>query len=219
MRIGLLGGTYNPIHMGHLRLAEEVRELFDLKEVHFIPSLIPPHKQEDTIVLAHHRMTMVRLAVDSNPAFVASDIELRRKGPSYTVDTLKHLHQTYGPSLQPYFILGMDAFQEITTWSRYQELFHLSHFVVVSRPGYQRKKIHAILPVEILHEFRYNKKSNEYLHSSGYVTYFRTIHRYEISSSEIRLFVMEGKSIRYLVPDRVKQYIEEEGLYRASRAK
>ncbi len=219
MRIGLLGGTYNPIHLGHLRLAEEVRELFELKEVHLIPLLIPPHKHKETIASAHHRMAMVRLALMSNTAFIASDIELKREGPSYTVDTLKALHWTYGPALQPYFILGMDAYLEIATWSRYKELFHLSHFVVVSRPGYQRKEISQILPVEIAHEFCYNKKKDGYLHRSGYFTYFRDIHRYEISSSEIRTFVREGKSIRYLVPDAVRQYIEQEGLYRSEQAR
>jgi nicotinate-nucleotide adenylyltransferase len=214
MRIGLLGGTYNPIHFGHLRMAEEVRELFGLKEVHFIPSLIPPHKQEETIAPPHHRMAMVRLAVMSNPSFVASEIEIRREGPSYTVDTLQALHRTYGPELRLYFILGIDAYLEIATWRRYQELFRLSHFIVVSRPGYQRKDMKHILPVEIANEFCYNKKDDGYVHCSGYVTYFRDIHRYEVSSSEIRQFILAGRSIRYLVPDEVRTYIEKEGLYR-----
>ncbi|MBW2146729.1 MAG: nicotinate-nucleotide adenylyltransferase [Deltaproteobacteria bacterium] len=219
MRIGILGGTYNPIHLGHLRLAEEVRELFDLKEVHFIPAFIPPHKQEETIASAHHRMAMVRMAVMSNPAFIASDRELKRKGPSYTVDTLRELHRIYDPPLQPYFILGMDTYLEIATWSRYQELFHLCHFVVVSRPGYHWKEIRTVLPVEIAHEFCYNKKKDGYLHHSGHLTYFRDIHRYEISSSEIRMSVREGRSIRYLVPDAVRRYIEQEGLYRSAQTK
>jgi len=219
MRIGLLGGTYNPIHLGHLRLAEEVRELFELKEVHFIPSLIPPHKQDETITPSHHRMAMVRLALRSNPAFIASEIELRRQGPSYTIDTLQELHQTYGPKLQTYFILGIDAYLEIATWRRYQELFRLSHFVVVSRPGYQCKDIQQIFPVEIAHEFCYNKKVNGYLHCCGYVAYFRDIHRYEISSSEIRSFIREGRSIRYLVPETVREYIEQKGLYQSPQPK
>ena len=219
MRIGLLGGTYNPIHLGHLRLAEEVRELFELKEVHFIPSLIPPHKKDETITPSHHRMAMVSLALRSNPAFIASEIELRRQGPSYTIDTLQELHQTYGPKLQTYFILGIDAYLEIATWRRYQELFRLSHFVVVSRPGYQCKDIQQILPVEIAHEFCYNKKINGYLHCCGYFTYFRDIHRYEISSSEIRSFIREGRSIRYLVPEAVREYIEQKGLYQSPQPK
>jgi nicotinate-nucleotide adenylyltransferase len=219
MRIGLLGGTYNPIHMGHLRMAEEVRELFELKEVHFIPSFIPPHKQEETTASPQYRMAMVSLAVRSNPHFIASEIELRRQGPSYTVDTLREFHQIYGSGLQPYFVLGMDAYLEIASWREYRELFRLSHFVVVSRPGYQRKEIQQILPVEIAHEFCYNQKEDGYLHRDGYITYFRDIHRYEISSSAIRLMVRKGRSIRYLVPDKVMEYIEQEGLYRSPQSK
>jgi len=215
MRVGLLGGTFNPIHVGHLRIAEEVRELFQLKEVHFIPSFVPPHKQEELVAPPHHRMAMVRLAVGTNPSFVASDIEIRRQGPSYSVDTLRELHRIKGREIQLYFILGIDAYMEITTWKQYLELFNLSHFVVVSRPGYHHKDLHHILPVEIVNQFCYNKEKDGYFHSSGYVSYFRDIQRYEVSSSEIRQFVRTGRSIRYLVPDEVRTYIEQEGLYRS----
>ena len=124
MRVGLFGGTFNPVHWGHLRAAEEIRVMFDLTQVIFIPTNIPPHKGSEEVIPAHHRLRMLDLAVEGNPYFFTSDVELKRPGKSYSIETISHFKHTFGEGLALFFILGIDAFLEITSWKNYQELFY-----------------------------------------------------------------------------------------------
>ncbi len=148
-RLGIVGGTFNPIHVGHLRSAEEVREAFDLQRVVFIVSAVPPHKAPEGIIEAAHRYEMVRRAVRDNPGFDASSIEIDRRGASYTVDTLSYFRRRLGADADIFFILGLDAFSEIATWRDYNRLFELAHFVVTDRPTPQNMEPDCFMPPEI----------------------------------------------------------------------
>ena len=212
-KIGIIGGTFNPIHVGHLRSAEEVREAFGLKRVIFIPSASPPHKDKGNIIEAHHRYNMVRLAVAKNPNFFTSDIEIKRRGTSYTVDTLRYIRKNGVEGINIYFILGIDAFLEIETWKEVKELFGLSNFVVTNRPNPESPNQKIIIPKKLTDAFEKTEK-DIFTHKSGHRIYYQEISALDISSSDIRERIKSGKSIRYLVADPVKKYIEKRGLYR-----
>lgn len=211
-RIGLFGGTFNPIHFGHLRGAEEIREAFRLEEVIFIPSAIPPHKAMEEIIDAKHRLEMVKVAVSTNPYFSTSDLELSRPGKSYTIDTLRHFREGSGDDL--FFILGGDAFVEIETWKEFQGLFSLSHFVVMARPGFRKTPIAAQLPGSLASAFQYDQEAMVWTHFSGYRLTFKEISFLDISSTKIRELIERGESVRYLIPSEVETYILTHRLYR-----
>jgi nicotinate-nucleotide adenylyltransferase len=213
MKIGLFGGTFDPIHWGHLRSAEEVSETYALDRVYFIPASIPPHKRGQTTTPAPDRLHMVRLAVAHNPRFSASTIEMSRLGVSYSIDTIRQFaaKKRKGDSL--YFIIGLDAFREIGTWKDFADIFPLCHFVVTSRPG---SKDHDPLKgtgVAVKKLFCYDFHRKNYRHRSGMRIFFIELTDIAISASEIRALVKQGKSIRYLVPTVVEQYIKRRGLY------
>ena len=212
-RIGLIGGTFNPIHVGHLRSAAEVADAFGLERIVFIVSAVPPHKESKGIIDAGHRLEMVRRAVRGNPRFVASDLEIRRAGMSYTVDTLRYLRKRLGEAADIFFILGLDAFEEITTWREYREVFSLSHFIVTDRPLDTRKDPKPTLPRELGDIFSEGERGC-LVHASGKRLCFYDITAIDISATAIRNLVREKKSIWYLVPDRVRRYIDDKGLYR-----
>ncbi len=134
-RIGLLGGSFDPVHYGHLRLAEEVAERFDLHVVEFIPCLLPPHKPSTRLTAPRHRLAMLRKALADNKRFRLSEREIKRGGVSYLYDTLLEYRAELGAQADLYFIMGMDSFLEIATWHRYEELFCLTHLIVATRPG------------------------------------------------------------------------------------
>jgi nicotinate-nucleotide adenylyltransferase len=209
-RIGLFGGTFNPIHLGHLRGAEQIREAFGLQEVVFIPAALPPHKVTEKIIEAQHRLVMVKRAIRKNPYFSASDVELRRSGKSYSIDTIRYFREGYQRSLF-FFILGSDAFIEIETWKEYQHLFSLCNFIVMTRPGFQ--KASSPLPGSLISVFRYNQEAGAWIHSSGFKLFFKEITFLDISSTKIRELIEKGESVRYLVPAEVEAYIQKNGLY------
>ncbi len=211
-KIGLFGGTFNPIHLGHLRGAEEIREAFRLDEVIFIPSAIPPHKAMEEIIGATHRLEMVRLAIASNPYFSISEIELSRPGKSYSIDTLRHFCR--GNRDVFYFILGGDAFVEIETWKDYQNLFALCHFIVMARPGFQRTPVASQLPSTLTPAFQYDLETKVWVHLSGNQLIFREISFLDISSTKVRELIEKGESVRYLIPQETEVYIHQHGLYR-----
>ncbi len=188
-RVGILGGTFNPIHNGHLLIAEQAREQVGLDEVWFMPARIPPHKEDQGILTAEHRLRMVELAVADHPRFRATDIELKREGPSYTVDTLLLLHAEY-PEHRFFFIVGGDMLQILPKWHRYEELKKLVHFIGISRPG-------SVFEAELL---------------KPHVT-FVEVPAWDISSTWIRDKARQAKSLRYLVPQAVESYIKEYKLY------
>jgi len=188
MKIGILGGTFDPIHYGHLILGEQVRGQLELDKVIFVPTYQPPHKDGRRILDARHRLRMARLAVRGNPRFTVSDIEIRRRGKSYTVDTLRAIKRCYrGARL--FFICGSDLVSEIPTWKKVDEIYRLARFVLAKRPGYGRR----------LTGRRFLK-----IH----------VAQVDISSSSLRRLVHRDRSIQYLTPDSVVRYIQRHRLYR-----
>lgn len=212
MRIGILGGTFNPIHLGHLRSAEEVRERHRLDRVLFIPSASPPHKKRARIAPAANRIAMIRRAIAGNPWFRVSTVEIDRSGRSYTVDTLDQLRRAH-PRHEFVFILGADAFREIATWKDYRRLFELCDFIVTSRPSCDEIRLSSLLPVAARKDFCYLKNRNVLEHRSGHEIVFQRISDLAISSSDIRDRSRRGDSIRYLVSPTVESYIARHQLY------
>jgi len=198
-KIGISGGTFNPIHYGHLIVAEMVRDEFGLEKILFVPSGMPPHKDLRDVAGAEHRFNMVRQAVNNNPYFFESRVEVERGGYTYTIDTLKNLRQTYGKDAKLYYIIGADVLSDLLTWRNYQEVFGICEFIAVLRPGNG---------IEVFN------RQMEYLRDNfGAVIHFMDTPLIEISSTEIRNRIKQGKSIKYLVPDSVEDYIKENRLY------
>ncbi len=208
-RVGIFGGTYDPIHLGHLRAAEEVRENLALERVLFIPAGHPPHKHRPDLTPFEKRLEMTRLAVEGVPGFWVSDLEGRLPGPSYSVRTLKKL-RAEAPA-EYFFVLGLDAFLEIETWYQYLVLPELAHLVVITRGegGEEefRKKAQEVFP-HLLEEGAY------FRYPRGFTLRFLPVTRLDISSTFIRQTVKAGRSIRFLVPEPVRRFILVQGLYR-----
>jgi nicotinate-nucleotide adenylyltransferase len=213
-KIGLFGGTFNPIHLGHLRGAEEIWQAFQLEEVIFIPSSIPPHKVTEKIVGAKQRLEMVKRAISSNPHFSTSDLELSRPGRSFSVDTLRSFQEGHADTF--FFILGGDAFAEIETWRDFQNLFSLCHFIVMARPGSQKSTSSSPFPETLTPDFRHAPGEKAWIHRSGRRVYFKEISFLDISSTKVRELIEKGESVKYLIPAEVEAYIQKHGLYRKS---
>lgn len=209
MAIGIFGGTFDPIHMGHLRVAEEIREIFFLEKIYFVPGGIPPHKKRQGITDAEERLRMVKTAVKDNRFFRVSEVETKRTGPSYTIDTLKAFEKRFDDL---HFIIGIDAFSQIDTWHQYRELFYHTNFIVMTRPSGKKQTIPEMLPGDIRKEIR---KSNDavWTHKSGKKIYLHDITQIDISSTKIKELLKKHRSIRYLVPASVERTIAERGLY------
>ncbi|MFA5110612.1 MAG: nicotinate-nucleotide adenylyltransferase, partial [Desulfobaccales bacterium] len=206
-RLGLFGGTFNPIHYGHLRSAEEVCEALALTRLWFIPAGHPPHKVNGDLTPFGVRLEMTRLAVGEHPLISVSDLEGRRPGRSYSIETVRLIRQEVGPAWELYFILGLDAMLEIAGWKDYQELFTLSHFVVLDRPGYDRRRLREVLIEEVHPQFRPLPEGCGFQHPSGHRVFFQETTLMDISATSIRNLVRQGRSIRYLLPEAVQGYI------------
>lgn len=217
MRIGLFGGTFDPIHWGHLRSAEEVREAFDLDRVLFIPASIPPHKRGQTRTPAEDRLQMVRLAVAKNSRFTVSRVEIARPGVSYSIDTIRHFAENEFKGASLYFIIGLDAFGEIGTWKDFEKLFPLCNFIVTSRPGNGYASPLRGTSIAVRRLFCYDFKQKIYKHRCGTSLHFLKLTDFAVSASDIRDRVRQGKSIRYLVPSAVEAYIKKHGLYQEQK--
>jgi nicotinate-nucleotide adenylyltransferase len=211
--IGIYGGTFNPIHFGHLRTAEEICERFLMKEVIFIPSASPPHKDAKDIVDPMHRLKMTNLAVTGNARFSVSELETQRQGKSYSIDTVRELKRL-SPDDQFAFILGIDAFLEIVTWHKYEEIFNECDFIVTTRPGVPRVSCAMAIPSPLREGFKRKKSGREFVNAAGKQIIFADVTDLNISATAIRAMVREGNSIRYLMPRRVMDYIAEHGLYK-----
>jgi nicotinate-nucleotide adenylyltransferase len=214
MRIGVFGGTFDPVHIAHLRCAEEAREALELDRVVFIPAATPPHKRHQPIAPARHRVAMLRLAIVGNRAFQLSTIEVDRPGASYSIDTLRALRERLPSEARLVFLLGIDAFREIHTWKEYATLFALADFGVFSRPPHPKKPLRALLPVATRHRFCYGRDRQTLIHRSGSRVIYLNLTGLDISASAIRWRVQRGQSIRYLVPAPVERYIARMRLYR-----
>lgn len=199
-RIGIMGGTFDPIHFGHLVTAEEARINFELDKVIFVPTGNPPHKKDYEVTEPEHRYLMTALATNSNPFFEVSRIEIERKGYSYTVDTLNQFVEIYGKDTSLFFISGADAVLDILTWKNIKGVLDVCTFIAATRPGYPVKKL--------------KDKLEEIKKLYGKDVYLLEVTAIAISSTEIRRRVKEGRSIKYLVPEGVEEYILKNGLYR-----
>ena len=191
MNIGLFGGSFNPPHLAHLIVAETVREQFRLDQVWWMPARRPPHKAEETLVSSQHRLEMTRRATQDHPAFAVSDVEVRRAGASYTVETVRALQATH-PEYAFSLLLGGDSLRDFGTWRQPEEIVARVPLIVYRRPGAADIEVEPYL--------------------AGRVR-FAEAPLLEISGTEIRARLREGRSIRYLVPDAIRAYIEEHGLY------
>jgi len=212
VKIGILGGTFNPIHLGHLRVAEEIGEDLVLTKVYLIPSGMPPHKPQKPLADFSHRLEMARLASKTSPILEVWGIEGKKPGLSYSIETLRLFHSHFGSKLELYFILGQDAFIEIKTWKEYQDLFAYASFVVINRPGFNKEKIFTFLD-SLNVGFIWNQKRKCFCHPSGNILLEKDTTLMDISASRIREMVAKKKSIRFLVPEVVREYIEKVGLY------
>jgi nicotinate-nucleotide adenylyltransferase len=212
LKIGILGGTFNPPHLGHLRLAEEVAQLFGLTRVLFVPCHTPPHKSTLHTALPQDRLEMTRRACEDNPLFDVSDMEVVAAGKSYTVRTLEAVADK--KDWETYFILGTDSLREIHTWKDYERLFTLAHFIVVTRPGMEFASAWAELPETTRSNFQ--QAGGYLLHAKSTRVFPAQVLGLDISSTRIRNLVREGKSVRYLVTERVRSYINSRNLYRNS---
>lgn len=198
--VGIMGGTFDPIHLGHLAAAEGARYLLGLDRVLFMPNQQPPHKLGLKVTPVEHRAAMVRLAIAGNPAFAFSDVELKRKGPSYTTDTLRILRSQH-PDWRIAFLIGTDSLLEIRTWHEYRTLLALAEVVAIHRPGYdlgqveaEARRLQAEVPAAQVRVL--------------------TVPGVDVASTELRQRAAAGYPLRYLVPESVEAYIKQHGLYR-----
>lgn len=186
-KVGILGGTFNPPHISHLIVAEHVRDQLGLEKIKFIPSFAPPHKEKKSTIGSEHRIAMLEKTISENEHFELDLTEIKRKGKSYTFDTIKQLKEQ-NPETEFYFIIGADMVQDLPNWYKIDELISLVQFVAVNRPGYQNSTAYPVIMIDVPDM--------------------------AISSSDIRQKVKDGCSIKYLVTSDTEKYIESEGLYK-----
>lgn len=211
-RVGVIGGTFDPIHLGHLAAARAAQQALALDTVMFIPAARPPHRPDSPRASEYHRVEMIRRALGEHAGWEVSDLELRRHGPSYTWDTLVALQATGLSSSQIFFITGSDAFAEIATWHRYPDLLTAAHFVVITRAGSALAPVWERLPslaARVMEPADVAKAA-----SPGVIAIVADTP--DVSSTEIRARAARGDSLTHLVPSAVAAYIEEQQLYRTS---
>jgi nicotinate-nucleotide adenylyltransferase len=224
-RLGIMGGTFDPIHLGHLRAAEEIYRAFGLHQIIFVPAARPPHKGDAVAASAPHRYEMVALATVFTPYFTVSSVELDRPGKSYSVETVREFRKRYGPEALFYFIMGADTFLEMSEWRRPRELLGLTRVIVTARPGWRLHEVEGLLGprqrAALGHPtFRAFKAAEidpariEAERGSREVLLVEVV-SLDIASREIRRLVGQGRSIRHLVPDAVEAYVAKHGLYRS----
>ena len=212
--IGVFGGTFDPIHYGHLRLAEELAEAAKLAEVRFIPSGTPPHRSQPRTA-ADHRVEMAKRATAGNARFTVDDRETRRAGPGYTVDTLAELRRELGPQHSVALLVGADAFLELATWHRWHVLFELAHIIVAYRPGYPIDTWQSRMPEPLAREYAARSMQQPlavHLSPAGGVAAV-PMTGLDISATYLRNAFHTGTSVRYLLPDAVLDYIRSNDLY------
>lgn len=218
---GLFGGTFNPIHLGHLHAAQAVRERFHLDKMILIPSASPPHKTPVGIADAHDRMEMTRIAIAGLPGFSISDLELKRQGPSYTIDTVSHFKRISPADVRHYFILGLDAFLEIDTWKFYRDLFQQIAFIVMNRSGagdasgtetWEIAGDH--LRAVVSEGYQFSASRSCFVHDENPPVHIVDVAPLDTSSTRIRHLIRMDRSIQSLVSEGVDTYIKKQGLYR-----
>ena len=204
--IGIYGGTFDPVHYGHLRSALEVKEIFGLSEVRMVLSAKPPHREQPA-ANTQMRVQMLKLAIENQSGLTCDTRELDREGQSYMVDTLTSLHQDF-PAETLLLFIGCDAFNTLTTWHEWPHLFDYAHIVVMTRPGFETQKLDAFFVL------RQVGKINELFLTQAGKLYFQPVSQLDISATAIRTMIAEKKSPRYLLPDTVLNFITQYQLYR-----
>ncbi len=213
MRLGILGGTFNPIHFGHLRLAEEICEELSLDKTLLMPGAEPPHKDRQMVAPFSDRLNMTEIASENSDYLEASDIEGCRKGPSYSIETIKIIREKYKDRLDLFFILGSDAFKDINTWKEYKSLFLITNFVIIERPGFSFNEMESFID-SLDAGFKPCLNENSFINPEGNRIFLKNTVLMDISSTKIRQKIKKQKSINFLVPHRVKEYIFKKGLYK-----
>lgn len=220
-KIGIFGGTFNPIHIGHLRAAVEIREGFGLDAVYLIPSASPPHKGTDDLAPAEDRMAMVRQAIAGHGGLRASDIELKREGPSYTIDTVCAFRKHLPEASWLYLIMGLDAFLEIETWKSYEDLLHIIPLIVINRPDAEgrlqpsvNQAVSNLLSQGQLQGYTCSRDTPCFTHCEKQPIFTFKITAMNLSATRIRDQIRQRRAIDFLVPESVRRYIETKGLYR-----
>jgi nicotinate-nucleotide adenylyltransferase len=225
VRLGVMGGTFNPIHYGHLAAANEVREAFALDQVLFVPAASPPHKDQAEIIEPSHRLMMTILATITHPYFTVSTVEIERPGASYSVETIAQLKQAFEGRATIYFILGIDAFTEIASWWQPDLLLQSCHTIVTSRPGFRLRdavsmslqrliETYPTLRIEPTEDARGPLPLTYVIRDTPYCLFVQDIAALDISSTHIRQRVHDGYSISFLLPESVEAYIHKYQLYR-----
>lgn len=213
--IGIFGGTFDPVHLGHLRAAEDVRETLVLDEMRFVPAAVPPHKGPPA-ASGSERLRMLALATAGIPGFRPWSVELDRTGPSYSVDTLRALRAEVGAGVRLVFVVGRDAFAELHTWRDYATIFTLCDVAVMTRPPFAAALTLEDFPVALRRAFGYDPRSGSYHHESGNRVIPVSVVSLDISATDIRSRLATGRSVRFLVPSAVQAHIESTGLYRSA---
>ena len=212
--VGIFGGTFDPIHYGHLRIAEEIVKTVGLQKLYFVPAGMP-RLRHSPVASPQHRVEIVRLAIQKNPDFVLDEREINRGGVSYSIDTVREFKQEFGEEIRLCFVLGADAFINLPEWNNWKELFNLCHFIVSTRPGYTLTLIKELLSKELREECSQRWVSNtESLRkdTSGLI-FIASTTMLDISATSIRAHIAVGRSVRYLIPDIIVNYISENKLY------
>ncbi|MBW1649272.1 MAG: nicotinate (nicotinamide) nucleotide adenylyltransferase [Deltaproteobacteria bacterium] len=219
LKMGLFGGTFDPVHIGHIKGALQLKKKFALDKIMFIPAAIPPHKQTAQISNAKKRLDMLRLAVKDYPYFEISDIEIKKDGISYSIDTINYFISEYQKA-SLFFITGYDAFIELHTWKSYKKLLNIIQFIVMARPNpscsdsdAMKSDIDNYLKKTIDSEYKFSQSKNTYLHSQKKRVFFADILPTDISSANIRLAVKKGKDITNAVTKKTADYIKKNRLY------
>ena len=220
MRFGLFGGTFNPIHLGHLRAALEVKEGFELEEIFLIPAALPPHKLPGEVADAGDRLHMLNLALEDTAGLSVSDVELKRSGPSYTIDTVNYFISVLPEKSEIFLVMGLDAFLEIDSWKSYEELLVQVPIIVINRPktdnrfrgaGWEHLDDH--LKSRVSGGYEFSELKSCYLAGDKQPIYIFEVTALDISSTRIRNLIKAGRSIGYLVPWKAADFINSKGLY------
>lgn len=222
LRLGLLGGSFNPMHNGHLAIARQTREALGLDQVLFIPTSQPPHKPSGSLAPAQDRYEMVRLAIASDPTLAISDIEIRRPGKSYSIDTIRLLQQEYGAQTQLFFLIGLDAFLDFPTWRDPQALLELCQFVVLSRPGLIFRSLSTVrlippIPIPSLADLDAGRIARIEASLGAQGLTCLKLPPCPISASDIRTRIRQGLPVVNLLPPSVESYILHHHLYQEDR--
>ncbi len=205
LNIGIFGGTFNPVHFGHLRTVEDVREKFNLDIVYFVLAKIPPHKLKENVISAKERYKILKLALKGNPFFKLSNIELKRKKPSYSLDTIKYFKKKFQND-NLFFILGSDAFNEIDTWYKFSEILNIIDIIVMTREEFHCNE-------SFMKKLGYKSKKDYFINKNDRKVYFQSVTRLYISSSKIRKYISQNLSINYFLPEKCISYIYQKKLY------